>query len=755
MMQIFHAPKRILAATGATAVLAMAASFAHAQSEADARAQPATDYPGALAEIVVTAQKRKQSAQHVPISITALTGFQLAQKGLQNTSDLPLAVAGLQISNSADSQLYYLRGVGSQQVGTGIAAEVATFVDGVYMPFPSTALQSFADVESIEVDKGPQGTLFGINATGGVIQIRTKEPKFKPDGEITAGYGNYQHPSGSIYLTGPLSKRIAVSVSMLADDQIDGFGKSLATGKDVDKHSIYAGRVKLLFEASDATTIQLGAHISYARGDAGGTIRPAKGVMLWNQVTNTQMVIPGFYNTDQNTNSFHEATGYGGNIQIHSDFDWGMFKSISALQGYKVNTNVDFDGAPETFLPVLVRQHDRDFTQELQLSSPASSRLIWTVGAFFLKEAGDTSPFEFGAPFPTFALPFTAAPLGDTYQVFAHPKTTSIAGYTQATATVFSNTRLTLGARYTHDTKKISGDGQVAGPSTNPPRVLGFTVGNQTARYGKPTWRIALDHNFTPTVMGYASYNRGFQSGTFNANSVGGFTPEANPPLAPEKIDAYEVGLKSELFDRHFRANLAGFWYDYSNLQQQTYVSGTLVTLNAGAARIKGVDAEFAFQASRQLSVGLTGEYLQAKYTDFANAPGYSYLVGFGSGPLIQAPIPNAAGRYLSFAPKFSGTVYASYELETSVGIFTSSGNVYYNGGYYVEPSNLYKEPNYAVADLTEEWAPDETFALSLYVRNLFNEKYDQTVLANNVLGFVGNTVGAPREYGFTARYRF
>lgn len=751
MIRSFDTTRKTLASKTLASTSAVIALVTMASA---ARAQPTAGEEGGIEEIVVTAQRREESAQDVPISIQAMSAEQLEQMGIRNTNDLPLAVPGFQISSSAANQLYYLRGVGSQQVGVGTSAEVATFVDGVYMPFPISALQGFNNIEGIEVDKGPQGTLFGRNATGGVVQFRTKDPKFELAGELTAGYGNYQHLVGNAYLTGSVGSKVAADIALLADDQMDGYGKSLTTGKDAFKRSIYGARTKWLFELSEATELRLSADVSRVRGDAGGTIRPAKGVQLWNQVTNAQQVIPGFYNTNQDSSAFHTVTDYGGYVRLNTDLDWAQFLSITAVRAYESTTNVDFDGGPNLFLPVLVVADDRAITQELQLSSPEDSKLVWTVGGFFLSQNGDTAPFQFGTPFATFALPF-GVPLGDTYQVRSNVRTTSFAGYGQATATIFPNTRLTLGARYTHDTKKIEGFGQISGPTTTPPVVLPFTVGKQTAKYEEPTWRIALDHDLTPSVKVYASYNRGFQAGTFNANNAGGFTAAANPPLEPEKIDAYEVGLKSDLFDRRFRANLAAFWYDYRNLQQQTYVNNQLRTLNAGAARIKGVDFEFIYQPVDELTIGFIGEILEAKFTEFLNAPGYVYPQGFGRGPLVPTPIPDAKGNYLGFAPKFTSTFYVNHELETSAGTFTTNASVAYNDGYYVEPGNLYKEPKFHVVNLREEWAPNENFSLSLWVTNLFDRKYDQSVAAVGTVGFVGNTVGAPREYGFTARYRF
>jgi iron complex outermembrane receptor protein len=729
---------------------------AGAATSAYAQAAPPGAGEGAnpVGEIIVTAQRREESAQKVPISIQALSETQLQQMGIANTNDLPLAVPGLQISSSAANQLYYLRGVGSQQVGTSSSPEVATFVDGVYMPFASGALAGFSNIASVEVDKGPQGTLFGRNATGGVIQITTKDPEYELGGDVSLGYGSYDHVVGSLYVTGGLSDRVAASIALLADDQMDGFGRSQATGKDAFKRSIYSVRTKWLFELSDTTRFRFGANFDHVKGDAGGAIRPAKGVKLWNLATNTQQEIPGFYDTNQNSNSFHTVKTFVVSGTLDSDLDWAQLRSITAYQGNRNATYVDFDGGPETLLPVHVLSKEYAFTQELQLSSPSDAALVWTVGAFFLRQRGNTTPFQFGSPFATVALPF-GIPLGDTYELYAKTTTTSVSGYGQATATIFPETRLTLGLRYTHDRKTIDGYGQISGPLPPAPLVIPGTAGSQKKNFGKPTWRIALDHDFAPNVKVYASYNRGFQSGGFNSNNATGYTEAANPPLDPEIIDAYEVGLKSEIFGRKLRFNVAGFWYDYKNLQQQIYVNGQLRTLNAGAARIKGVDFELVYQPDSSLVIGLVGEVLDAKFTDYANAPGYTYPLGYGIGPLVPTPIANAKGNYLLFAPKYTGTLYANHTLETGVGKFTTSANVAYNDGYYADPGNLYRQPHFTVVNLSEEWAPDDQFSIQFWVKNLFDEKYDQSVAAVGTVGFVGNTVGAPREIGLTARVKF
>jgi iron complex outermembrane receptor protein len=726
------------------------------KSSAETDATP-SDQPAGLQEITVTAQRRNESGQKVPIAIQAISDTQLKQMGVANTNDLPLAVPGFQISSSAVNQLYYLRGVGSQQVGVGTSAAVATFVDGVYMPFTASALQGFSNITSVEVDKGPQGTLFGRNATGGVIQINTKDPKSDFGLEASAGYGNYNHTTGSLYITGGVSDNIAVDLSLLADRQADGYGRNLTTGGDVYKRSIYGARSKVLITLSDKTELRLAADVSRVEGDQGSAIKPAKGVTIFDLATNAPQVIAGFYDVTVNTPADHKTTDWGVSAKINSDLGWANFQSISAYRAYDTKLNVDFDGGPSTVIPIFNHQYENSFTQELQLSSSDNQNFKWTVGAFYLRQNGYISPFEFGAPFPSISPGFApfGIPLGDRYELTAKSRTASYAAYGQVTIAFASDTHLTLGGRYTYEIRKIEGSGAAAGPVAPAPFVIPFTVGKQRATFNKPTFRVVLDHDFSPSAKVYASFNRGFQSGTFNANNAPGYSAAFNPVLQPENIDAYEVGFKSELFGRTLRLNSSAFYYNYTNLQQQTYVGGALQTLNAGGAHIKGVDLEIRYQPNSNFTIGIVGEYLDAKFTDFLNAPGYTYVSGvFGVGPLVPTPIPNAKGNRLGFAPALTGTIFTNYSLETSVGKFNTSGTLAYNDGYYVDPGNLYKEPSFLTANLSEEWVANDNVSMTFFVKNLFDKKYDQAVAAVGIVGFVGNTPGAPREYGVTARYR-
>ena len=599
-------------ASSSAASLALAASG----MASSAMAQAETDSATGIEEIIVTAQKRNESAQDVPISITAISAEGLKRLGITNTNDLPMAVPGFQIAGSAQNNLYFIRGIGSQQVGTGTFAAVSTFVDGVYSPFTSSALKGLSNIATIEVDKGPQGTLFGRNSTGGVIQINTKDPTQQLSGDFSATYGNYNHYAINGYLAGGLGENIAADISFTADDQTKGYGRNLVTGADVWKRRLYGVRSKVVIDASDRTTIRLIGEYNSVKSDIGAIIGIPTGLNeLFNLVTGGPLLIPGRYNVASNTPGGYKVDSWGGSLKVSTGFDWADFSSITSYTGMSNRTDVDFDGTPQTFAPTTTVAREHVITQELQLSSVKDSKITWTIGAFFLSHRGYTDPFTFSPPISSIVF---GAPPGTDYLLFAKTGTTSIAGYAQATATIFPNTRLTVGARYTHDKRTIDGFATAGGV------VRPSSVGKDSATFGKPTFRVALDHDFSPDFKVYASWNRGFQSGTYNSNSAGGYSPLVNPVLKPENIDAYEIGFKSELLDRKVRFNMAAFLYNYTNLQQQTYDNNVLVSLNAGAARTKGVDLELRYQPSNNFSIGFSAAYLDARYTDYANAPGFS-----------------------------------------------------------------------------------------------------------------------------------
>ena len=261
---------------GATAVVAMGWSVCSAPALAQDKAETADD--GTLREIVVTAQRRNENIQDVPISITAVSGEALRTSGVVSTQDISLITPGLQFQQAVGNSSPFIRGVGSQAVGPGNEASVATYIDGVYLASGAGGLFSLNGIERIEVLKGPQGTLFGRNATGGLVHIITRDPTFEPGFEGSVGYGNYDTFEARAYATAGLASNIAFNVAGFYRRQGDGFGRNLVTGRDVNRADReMAARGKLLFRPSADTRIRLAADYNESRGTSLVSVRPFPG----------------------------------------------------------------------------------------------------------------------------------------------------------------------------------------------------------------------------------------------------------------------------------------------------------------------------------------------------------------------------------------------------------------------------------------------------------------------------------------------
>lgn len=732
-----------LAAGVMSAGIGIAQAQERDQSAAGAGDQEQSD-TGGLQEIIVTAQRRSESAQRVPIAILNYKAEDLQQMGVTSTADLPLLVPGFSLAPTGVGLAYFMRGVGNNSTNPGVDSEISTFVDGVYIPFQNGNLQSFNNIANIEVDKGPQGTLFGRNATGGVVQITTKDPQFTPQGAFNVGYGNYQTLTTSDYITGPITSRIAADLAVSYTDQRDGWGRNLFNGNEVFTNQDFGVRSKWLFNLSDQTVIRFALDYSRTDGDNGAIVKPAReNGTQFDYLTGTQLFFPGFFNINSNFSPTHNSRQGGASLRIDTDLGWARGVSITAWRKQSSALYIDYDGTPTDFLDLTLLSRDEAESQEFQLVSPNGSELKWVVGAFLFNEKGVTDPFRFGGPGA--AVTF-GGPAGEPLDIVDTEHTHSYALFAQATQPIFTTTRLTLGARYTIDQRQIEGYTRFGAD------VVPGSAGEQSKDYYRPTWRVAFDHDLTQDLLAYISYNRGYHAGTFNTNSVGGFSVAANPPLQPETIDAYEAGLKSEWFDRRLRANVSGFLYRYSDLQQQAYDRGAVITINAASATIKGVDFDLTARVARNLTLFGSLEYLHAKFGSYPQAPLY-FLDPGGSGALLTAS-GSAAGKWLPNAPELSYTLGATYDIPTRVGSFSTNATVSYSCGFYADPGNFYKEPHYYLVNLSAKWTSSNgKLDFSLWAKNLNNALYNLGINVLAPVGPVGN-VGAPRTFGATFGFR-
>ena len=727
-------------AVGVSFFLLASATVASAQGATTAAGpQQAVSSGGGLEEVVVTAQRRAESAQDVPIAVAAFSGDDMIKFGLASSADLASVIPGLSINPTAARSPIFLRGVGNN--GTSTSPSVLMFVDGVYQPFDNTGAD-YSNVESLEVAKGPQGTLFGRNATGGVIQVTTKNPFDWQGVDAQVGYANFDNYSAKVYGSAALSDRVAADVAGYYDNQEDGWGKNRFSGRDVYSAERYGVRSKWVVKFDDSFTATLTGDYAYRWGQMGLGISQADGRdFLFNAVTQQTYTLPSIYDVSLDREPYYRTSERGGALTL--DKRWGDVKllSISSYRRGEERLRIDFDG---TEFPALHLSRDDDrraFTQEVQLSGGDES-FHWVGGLYYYYAKTSAN----GPRFDGFFVPFAFFAPSGTFRVSSDDETNAYAAYAQATKEVLPATNLTLGARYTIEKREI--EGMTTGSTILSPG----SAGTQDETFKEPSYRVSLDHKFTPDVLGYASWSRGFNAGFFNQIAVAGFNDTVNPVVKPEKIDAYEIGLKSEWLDGHLRMNAAVFQYEYSNLQQQIYQFGSIFSLNAAEARIKGVDVEIVASPMPDLTVSLSANYLDPKYLSYPLAVDYDFLP---SGEFAAVGSRDAQGKQLVQAPEYGVQASVTYALRTKIGTFDTTGTLNYQSRMYADAQNELEIPERTLLGLTEQWtSSDGSTYVSVWGKNLTDEEYDVSLSLLTPVGPIGNP-GAPRTYGVTVGRKF
>ena len=743
------------------------AAFAQSQSTATNQGPPsaavapsppvsATTSPGAptasssgeVEEIVVTAQRRSESLQSVPVAVTALSAATLENAGIANTTDLARVTPGLTTPDNAGFAIPHLRGIGTTGNAAGIENAVATYIDGVYISAAPSSLLSLNNVDRIEVLKGPQGTLFGRNATGGLIQVITKDPKQAPSGAFNVSYGNYDDATFDLYATRGLTDNLAADVSLRYEHQGVGFGTNLDTGYDTMRlDRDFAGRVKLLFTPTPQTRI----HLSLDYEDSKSSLSSQHlgsdyaGVFNSGPFGAAFRPLPSPYDIDQNIDPSDAFRGGGITLQVNQDVGPVSFQSITAYRRsfYFVPFDADFTSA--NFEGLNISQGDNQFSQEFQLSSRNPGRLKWVAGVFYFQANDSNRPFDITIqPSPLAPVPGTS----DNIEISDAEGTMALAGYGQATYEIFKGTNFTFGARYSYEHKTFGGtqtfaiNGTVVSDTGVPTPGIPFH-----ASFNKPTYRVALDHQFGRHILGYVSYNTGFRSGGFNVDLA------SNPPYKAETITAYEVGLKNELLDRRLRLNVAAFHYDYDNIQVSRYVNSQEEILNGSSAELYGVDMDGELVVGYGLS--LTGglAYLHDRFTSFPNAPFITAVNGCtpAVGGVCEG---SAAGNELPFAPTTTVNVGLTYKKRFDFGLITFAGDYFRSSGFYAAPDNALRQPAYDLGDASLTWTErGGKFSVKVYGKNLGSTVF-ATDLVENEQGPT-RQFGAPRTYGLTLGARF
>lgn len=749
--------RRVIAIALASASLVVPLHSANAQTASALADNGENVNSGQLEEIVVTAQRRSESLQRVPLAVTALTPITIANVGVLEFKDLAKVVPSLQTGTQGFAGVGFIRGVGSTAGSIGMEPPVAMFVDDVYIPSGTGSLFDFNSVSGIEVLKGPQGTLFGRNATGGVIHVKTLNPTQETKIDAELGYDSLETVSAKFYGNVGLGDTAAANIAAYYVNQGEGWGRNIATGAEAFKSESYGVRAKLALNPVPGLDFLLTGFYAHRRSDQGLALRVAPGFTSFAGYS-PDAAGAGFWDVTSNDADPMRIDTYLGSLKATYDFGSAKLVSITAYQAVDLFPTIDSDTTPTRYVRVDGDMYGRTFTQELQLLSPDDSTVSWILGGFYMWDKSKFQTTVIGAAVP-------AAP--NVQRSFE--TTNSYSGFAQATFNLFPETRMTLGLRYTEDERALNGLG-ISATTT-------FGPFSSAAGFKSVTGRLVIDHQFDKDVMGYIGYNRGFKSGIFNIGAIGVGATAAPAPVNPEELDAYTVGIKSEFLNRTVRFNAEAYLYKYRNMQlQNVNATGTTDLRNAGSATIKGIEAELTFAVDSHLTLNANMGIVDGKYDSFQNGlvffplpPNQPIAIPAGcaaSTPTYPAPSgPRAiisrtcdlSGNKTIQTPPFTSMLGANYKIPTGIGEFNLNANWTHGGNFYWESSNAAysKQPTTDLVSASLSWtSSNERVGVRIYGKNLTNEKYYGYAGAASNFGFKYSPA-APRTYGMVVSVKY
>jgi iron complex outermembrane recepter protein len=692
-----------------------------------------------VGEIVVTAQRRSENLQNVPVAVAALSGSQLATRGVVNMTDLGHVVPTLAISNNVGFTITSLRGIGSAAIGPGVENPISIYVDGVYYASTTSSLFSLSSIDRLEVLKGPQGTLFGRNATAGLIQVFTRDPSKGFTANAHASYGNYETARGDFYVGGPINSWLAADISVQAEGMGKGFGKNLYNGDDVDKTDASVSvRSKWVATLAPETRVTLIGDYSYQKNSHNGERTPP------GSVSPLGIDVSGGSPWDENVDKTPRFINrnYGVSLKIDQDLGFGQLSNIVAYRHSYADILLDVDYTPAPFENVDLIDRERQFSEEFRIASQEGSHIKWQTGLFYFNADGKYDPAQ---------IEFAAAPTNPAFDpvypiqylnVYGDQHTTSVAGYGQASVELIHATNLTVGARYTHEERNIVG-------RTDAILVSGSSIGTidvnpkQSISFNKPTFRASLDHRFSPNVLAYVSFNTGFKSGGFNTQNPG------DPAYRPESLKAYEAGVKTDLLDRRVRFNLDGFYYDYTDIQVQKALITGIGIINGASAHVWGIESDVDAVVTPRLRLNASAAYTHARFVNFQGAPISTPSAGV---PVVTG---DASGNDLPKAPHFQGVINADYRLDLGASRVNIDATYTYNSGYFIESDNMFRQNAFHLLNASATWtAPNGRYSVKLWGNNLTN-KAVIVAGATTSLGTRSAHYDSPRTYGVTLGYNF
>jgi iron complex outermembrane receptor protein len=780
--------------------LALGLTAAHAQDAEDTDAETESSEQAIdLGNVQVTARRREENLRDVPISVTTLTGEQLADRGAIDITYLNQVVpnATIEVSRGTSSTLTaFIRGIGQQDPVAGFEQGVGIYLDDVYLNRPQAAVLGIYDVERVEVLRGPQGTLYGRNTIGGAVKYVTRRLGHQPTFSVQGSLGSFSQQDAIVTAEMPIGDSLAVGAAFATFNR-DGFGDNINLNQDNYDKDITAFRVSTEWTPVPQLFVRLsGDYLDDTSNPVGGH-RRIPGLL------SGAPVLGDVFDTRSGIQGPNDEQDYGGQLLIEYDLtpQWTL-KSITALRETNSIQQIDFEALPAEDVDVPVRYENEQFTQELQISF-TGDRLAG-VGGFYYIDANAFNAFDvlLATTGAVIGLPgLNAFTLGDvdteSWSVFG-----DVSIDLADTFDLDTGLELSIGGRYTSDKRSsrvlrqtfIGGNSPIFGGPGVPIQTTSDFRGSETFTDFTPkvslAWQPTENHNI------YGSWSQGFKGGGFDPRGLTTATPDFNGDgmisddevfdfmqFDPEEVDTFEVGLKSSLFNRRVNTSIAFFYSDYTDIQVPGSVgvdtdgdgiSDTFagVTTNAGEATVKGVEFEGTALLGRnvltpgdQFNAMLTVGYIDAEYDEFialVNDP------ATGSSALEDV----SGQRVFQNTPEWTGHLNLSYEFPAQ--LFNQAGSIAVIGGWsYRDETNQFEIPSefldqsaYSLFDASIVWKHiSGKYELGLYGRNLTDQQYrvsghqfvtpDGSASTLGLEGVANAFFGPPRTVTLTGRYRF
>ena len=739
---------------------AMPALGQEAEAEAAEAEQEAMDAEleaeGDFGEVItVTARKREESLQEVPVAVTVVTGELLEDRGAMDIAELQADVPNLSIypgRNQSTTLTAFMRGIGQADPLWGVDPGVGLYLDDVYIARPQGALLDVYDVGRIEVLRGPQGTLYGKNTIGGAIKYISREITDTPEGRLSITPGEFSNLDVKASIAGPIVAGKLRGKIAFASLQHDGYGTNLFQNRDVSDKDTTAYRLGLDWLPSENVIVKFSYDRTEDSAEPKGLTRLEANPFCPLFLGETCPPLPNLFDTQSGLEPLNgtDSEGYSMTIRWDIDDNW-TFKSITAHRESDSFNNIDFDTTPAPITDVEATYFDEQDSQEFQFLYQGGNRLSGVLGLYYFDGfAGGLVRNNFlGAIFGTTD--------GDT-------KTESFAVFGDGSYALSDRLTFNFGLRFTEEEK--TGRAFNAGYSDDTfSQVIAVTADyNQSETFSSVSPKLGLDYRFNDDVMGYVTLSRGFKSGGFNVRAQATVFPESALPFEDEELTVGEIGVKSVLADRSLTLNAALFYGDYTDIQVSTFTSfdsdgdGTDDAffgnfLNAGDATISGLELEFDWASRTATWFGLSGNL---SYLD-SDA---EFLDGDGDGFVDTQVITNA--------PELTGALNANFDFPAFGGLITGSVGVAYRddsvltneGGQ--DPTELTRQPLLPIVqpsfELWNAWigwlSADARWRFSINGKNLTDEEYLTNGYNIPVLGLLQGSFGQPRTVTATLEYK-